>query len=229
MQALSQVSSHSHARVFTSSRNAARKPFRVVSGSQTCPVAKDNHPSKNLALKAVGGLAAAALLLAPQISLAATRLPPVDSDPNRCERAFVGNTLGMANAVSDKLMDLRSCVYTGKNLSDKVLSGALVSEADFSNTTMNNATMTKAYAKGANFSGADFTNAVLDRVDFTNANLSGTKFTNAVITGAKFDGANLDGATFEDALIGQEDYKQLCANPTVKGGTRVDIGCRTRP
>ena len=58
-----------------------------------------------------------------------------------------------ANAVSDKLMDLRSCVYTGKNLSDKVLSGALVSEADFSNTTMNNATMTKAYAKGANFSG----------------------------------------------------------------------------
>ena len=58
-----------------------------------------------------------------------------------------------ANAVSDKLMDLRSCVYTGKNLSDKVLSGALVSEADFSNTVMNNATMTKAYAKDANFSG----------------------------------------------------------------------------
>ena len=50
-------------------------------------------------------------------------------------------------------MDLRSCVYTGKNLADKVLSGALVSEADFSNTSMNNATMTKAYAKGANFSG----------------------------------------------------------------------------
>ena len=50
-------------------------------------------------------------------------------------------------------MDLRSCVYTGANLSDKVLSGALVSEADFSKTTMNNATMTKAYAKGANFSG----------------------------------------------------------------------------
>ncbi len=104
------------------------------------------------------------------------------ADPNRCDRAFVGNTLGMvsvtmpvvyrillcaampcgisdlpllaqANAVSDKLLDLRSCVYTGKNLADKVLSGALVADADFSNTVMSNVTMTKSYAKGANFSG----------------------------------------------------------------------------
>lgn len=50
-------------------------------------------------------------------------------------------------------MDLRSCVYTGKNLADKVLSGALVSDADFSKTVMSNVTMTKSYAKGANFSG----------------------------------------------------------------------------
>lgn len=103
------------------------------------------------------------------------------ADPNRCERAFVGNTLGMvrlvmiccwshfqvhcvvsalklflhvqANAVSDKLLDLRSCVYTGKNLADKVLAGALVADADFSNTVMSNVTMTKSYAKGTNFSG----------------------------------------------------------------------------
>lgn len=50
-------------------------------------------------------------------------------------------------------MDLRGCVYTGKNLADKVLSGALVSDADFSKTVMSNVTMTKSYAKGANFSG----------------------------------------------------------------------------
>jgi len=61
--------------------------------------------------------------------------------------------LAQANAVSDKLLDLRSCVYTGKNLADKVLSGALVADADFSNTVMSNVTMTKSYAKGANFSG----------------------------------------------------------------------------
>ena len=59
-----------------------------------------------------------------------------------------------ANAVSDKLLDLRSCVYTGKNLADKVLSGALVADADFSNTTMSNVTLTKSYAKNTNFSGA---------------------------------------------------------------------------
>lgn len=50
-------------------------------------------------------------------------------------------------------MDLRSCTYVGKNLADKVLSGALVSDADFSQTVMSNVTMTKSYAKGANFSG----------------------------------------------------------------------------
>ena len=44
-------------------------------------------------------------------------------------------------------------MYTGKNLADKVLSGALVSDADFSKTVMSNVTMTKSYAKGANFSG----------------------------------------------------------------------------
>ena len=44
-------------------------------------------------------------------------------------------------------------MYTGKNLADKVLSGALASDADFSKTVMSNVTMTKSYAKGANFSG----------------------------------------------------------------------------
>lgn len=27
------------------------------------------------------------------------------ADPNRCERAYVGNTIGQANAVSDKVRD----------------------------------------------------------------------------------------------------------------------------
>ncbi|DBA89893.1 TPA: hypothetical protein ACH3X2_004445 [Trebouxia sp. C0005] len=210
--------------------SAPRRPFMVACGhrQQQQPLKIFPKAESDPALKLIGSLAAAAVLLAPHNALANARLPPVDSDPNRCDRAFVGNTLGMANAVSDKLLDLRSCVYTGKNLADKVLSGALVADADFSNTVMSNVTMTKSYAKGANFSGSDLTNSVLDRVDFTDANLSHAKFTNAVITGAKFAGANLDGATFEDALIGQEDYKQLCLNPTVTGETRVDIGCKTR-
>ena len=30
-----------------------------------------------------------------------------------------------------------------------------------------------------------------------------------------------------DALIGQEDTKRLCGNPTVKDETRFQVGCRT--
>ena len=30
-----------------------------------------------------------------------------------------------------------------------------------------------------------------------------------------------------DALVGQEDTKRLCLNPTVVGETRLQVGCRT--
>ncbi len=52
------------------------------------------------------------------------------ADPNRCDRAFVGNTIGQANAVSDKVLDLRECVVAGKNLKGLTLSGALLVGAD---------------------------------------------------------------------------------------------------
>ena len=40
------------------------------------------------------------------------RLPPVnENDPNRCERAFTGNTIGQANAVSNEALDFRGCSY----------------------------------------------------------------------------------------------------------------------
>jgi uncharacterized protein YjbI with pentapeptide repeats len=73
---------------------------------------------------------------------------------------------------------------------------------------------------------ADLTNAVVDRVVFDKANMRGVKFVNAVITGATFDGTDLSGAIFEDALIGSEDAKRLCLNPTVTGETREQVGCR---
>jgi uncharacterized protein YjbI with pentapeptide repeats len=48
-----------------------------------------------------------------------------------------------ANAVSDKLLDLRQCMFKGANLSGKVLSGALLSDADLSETNLQEAVMTK--------------------------------------------------------------------------------------
>ncbi|KAI8104797.1 hypothetical protein M9434_003349 [Picochlorum sp. BPE23] len=197
------------------------------------------HCSRSVAVQAtqsrseagilLGGLAASLLLMGSPMSLHAesnTRLPPLDTDPNRCERATVGNTIGQANAVSDKILDLRFCDFTNKDLSTKTLSGALLADAILKGANLQEAVMSKAYAVGANFAGADMTNAVVDRVVFDKADLSNVKFVNAVITGATFDGANLDGADFEDALIGSEDAKRLCSNPTITAESKDQIGCR---
>lgn len=45
--------------------------------------------------------------------------------------------------MSDKLLDLRKCNYSGKNLSGKTLAGALLSETDMSNTNLTEAVLTK--------------------------------------------------------------------------------------
>ncbi|PSC69801.1 Thylakoid lumenal kDa chloroplastic [Micractinium conductrix] len=166
--------------------------------------------------------ASAALLLGagPAAADSNVRLPPLDKDPNRCERGFVGNTIGQANAVSNTALDLRFCKYPGANLSGKTLSGALMSETDMRGANLREVVLTKAYALKADLSGADLTNAVIDRVYFDEANLEGAQLVNAVITGTTFAGANLTGTNFEDALIGSEDAKRLCANPTLVGESR---------
>lgn len=40
-------------------------------------------------------------------------------------------------------------------------------------------------------------------------------------------GADVTDAVFEDALIGFEDAKKLCANPTLVGESRAGVGCRS--
>ncbi|KAI8468553.1 MAG: hypothetical protein J3K34DRAFT_8548 [Monoraphidium minutum] len=195
--------------------------------SVTCHAAPKPAAGRAAAASAAAALAASLLLSAAPPALAEFRLPPIDkNDPNRCDRGFVGNTIGQANAVSDKILDLRQCSYKGANLTAKVLAGALMSDADFSGANMQEAVLTKAYAVNANLSGADLTNAVVDRVDFTGADLSGAKFVNAVVTGATFEGANLANTNFEDALVGSQDAGKLCANKTLTGESRDQVGCR---
>lgn len=48
-----------------------------------------------------------------------------------------------ANAVSDKVLDLRKCDYTGKNLSGKTLAGALLVETNLSKSNLQEAVLTK--------------------------------------------------------------------------------------
>ena len=74
------------------------------------------------------------------------RSPFATADPNRCERGYVGNTIGQANAVSDKLLDLRGCKFDGKSLAGKTLSGALMVDASFKGADLSEAVMSKAYA-----------------------------------------------------------------------------------
>ncbi|GFR52939.1 hypothetical protein Agub_g15601 [Astrephomene gubernaculifera] len=170
----------------------------------------------------------AAQLLGAQLALAEFRLPPIDNDPHRCERGYVGNTIGQANAVSDKLLDLRQCSYRGADLHGRVLAGALLAEADMQGANLQEAVLTKAYAVNVNMAGADLTNAVVDRVDFSGANLRGVRFINTVVTGAQFEGADLAESVWEDALIGSQDVGKLCDNPTLTGESRAQVGCRVR-
>ncbi|KAF4399043.1 hypothetical protein G4B88_023637 [Cannabis sativa] len=156
------------------------------------------------------------------------RLPPLSTEANRCERAFVGNTIGQANGVYDKPLDLRFCDFTNdkSNLKGKTLSAALMSDAKFDGADMSEVVMSKAYAVGASFKGVDFTNAVLDRVNFGKADLEGASFKNTVLSGSTFDDAKLKDVVFEDTIIGYIDLQKICRNESISEEGRAELGCR---
>jgi hypothetical protein len=83
------------------------------------------------------------------------RLPPLSNDPFRCEKAFVGNTIGQANGVANTLLDLRFCDFSNdtKNLKGKSLTAALMADAKFDGADLTEVVMSKAYAMNASFKG----------------------------------------------------------------------------
>ncbi|KAJ8753408.1 hypothetical protein K2173_019807 [Erythroxylum novogranatense] len=229
------------------SRNAFSHPYSslkrrhfLISESNaplkvTCSATRDGckssvnlFHSKELNCVTCGILAAWTITTATPVIAASQRLPPLSTEPNRCERAFVGNTIGQANGVYDKPIDLRFCDYTNdkSNLKGKSLAAALMSDAKFDGADMSEVVMSKAYAVGASFKGVDFSNAVLDRVNFGKAELEGAIFKNAVLSGSTFDEAHLENAVFEDTIIGYIDLQKLCTNTTISTEGRADLGCR---
>ncbi|GAX73748.1 hypothetical protein CEUSTIGMA_g1200.t1 [Chlamydomonas eustigma] len=210
-----------HRKIVSASSQAKRPQTRALATSSNA-----SAQSSWQQFAVAGATVLATNLMSVQIANAEFRLPPIDPDPNHCERGYVGNTIGQANAVSDRILDLRKCEYKNADLRAKVLAGALMSDADFTGANMQEAVLTKAYARNSVLDGADLTNGILDRIDLTNASLKGVKFHNAVITGTTFEGADLTDADFEDAVIGLEDVKRLCNNPTLKGDSRLQVGCR---
>mmetsp|Transcript_14202 Transcript_14202/g.40527 ORF Transcript_14202/g.40527 Transcript_14202/m.40527 type:complete len:232 (-) Transcript_14202:1293-1988(-) len=177
-----------------------------------------------------GGLALLVAMTPAMGARAEVRLPPLDNDPQRCERGYTGNTIGQSNGVSgDKVLDLRFCDFTGADLSGKTLSGALLNDAILKGANLTEAVISKAFLVKANLQNANLSSSVLDRSTLDGADLRGATFVNAVITGITgFETANLEGADFTDALIGNEDAKRLCKNPTVANSEEMkeQIGCR---
>eukprot|EP00897_Mesotaenium_endlicherianum_P003494 jgi/Mesen1/3172/ME000184S02231 len=184
--------------------------------------------SKPLQTLFCGACTALALTFATPSLAAQPRLPPLSQDPLRCEKAFVGNTIGQANGVADKLLDLRFCDFSNDktNLKGKTLSAALMADANFDGADLTEVVMSKAYAANASFKGTIFTNAVIDRVIFDKADLTGAQFINTVLSGSTFDGANLKDANFEDALIGYVDIQKICRNDTLPEEARGLLGCK---
>ncbi|XP_030467156.1 thylakoid lumenal 17.4 kDa protein, chloroplastic isoform X1 [Syzygium oleosum] len=211
---------HSPIRIACSGQRSASNDGREIRESACC--------FKELRNVACGALAVWAVAAASPVIAAGQRLPPLSTEPNRCERAFVGNTIGQANGVYDKPIDLRFCDYTNEksNLKGKSLAAALMSDAKFDGADMTEVVMSKAYAAGASFKGTDFSNAVLDRVNFEKADLQGAVFRNTVLSGSTFNEAQLQDVVFEDTIIGYIDLQKLCTNTTINADGRATLGCR---
>ncbi|XP_030549154.1 thylakoid lumenal 17.4 kDa protein, chloroplastic isoform X2 [Rhodamnia argentea] len=205
-------------------------PIRITcsASKEGCNIKESTCGFKELRNVACGVLAVCAVTAASPVMAASQRLPPLSTEPNRCERAFVGNTIGQANGVYDKPIDLRFCDYTNEksNLKGKSLAAALMSDAKFDGADMSEVVMSKAYAVGASFKGTDFSNAVLDRVNFQKADLQGAVFKNTVLSGSTFNEAQLQDVVFEDTIIGYIDLQKLCTNTTINADGRATLGCR---
>ena len=127
------------------------------------------------------------------------KLPPIKEVPGRC--AFQGSAMGQANAARDSSYDLRKCDMSKKSAEGFDLSGAILSEADFSGANFKETQLSKAYARNSNFQGADFSNGVVDRVTFDGSDMKNAIFANAVLTGTSFEGSNLENVDFTEAYV----------------------------
>ncbi|KAJ9552996.1 hypothetical protein OSB04_017041 [Centaurea solstitialis] len=193
------------------SGNTNKLLFLVAANTNNSVSTPKEKPSqfKELRNVACGFLAVWALTTTSPVIAANQRLPPLSTDPNRCATAFVGNTIGQANGVYDKAIDLRFCDYTNEktNLKGKSLAAALMSGAIFDGADMTEVVMSKAYAVGASFIGTDFTNAVLDRVNFGKANLKGASFKNTVLLVPLSKKLNYKTWCLRTQLLGTSTFK----------------------
>ncbi len=84
--------------------------------------------------------------------------------------------------------------FSGANLTDSRLSGAVAVGTNFSDTTMCGCKIVRARLEGSNFSGANLEGADLSQCDLTKVNMRGAVLVNAALNIASLQQANLVNA-----------------------------------
>ncbi|GFH12607.1 uncharacterized protein HaLaN_08322 [Haematococcus lacustris] len=137
-----------------------------------------------------------------------------------------------SGAMTEALVDVRGCDFSGLDLRKKVMSGVILEEADFSRANLSGVQMSRADARGAKLVDTNFTDVNGYGTLFDGADLRGANFENSMLSNAsfgKFQGkwAELGGAHFEGALLSSSDIGRICENPTLDEDTRkYELGCR---
>jgi uncharacterized protein YjbI with pentapeptide repeats len=94
--------------------------------------------------------------------------------------------------------------FTGADLTNASLAGAVAMKTDFSEAVMRGCKLVRAHVRGANFTGSN-----LQGADFAQADTRDACFRHAVITGATFEYTNMAGADLRDALSDKPNGRLL--------------------
>jgi uncharacterized protein YjbI with pentapeptide repeats len=94
--------------------------------------------------------------------------------------------------------------FTGANLTNASLAGAIAIQTDFSEAIMRGCKFVRAHVRGANFTATD-----LQGADFAQADTREACFRRAVIAGANFEYADIAGADMQGALTDKPNGRLL--------------------
>jgi uncharacterized protein YjbI with pentapeptide repeats len=94
--------------------------------------------------------------------------------------------------------------FTGADLTNASLTGAIAVKTDFSDAVMRGCKLVRAHIRGANFTGSN-----LQGADFAQADTRDACFRGAVIAGATFEYANMAGADLQGALSDKPNGRLL--------------------
>eukprot|EP00240_Pyramimonas_obovata_P013493 CAMPEP_0118929198 /NCGR_PEP_ID=MMETSP1169-20130426/6260_1 /TAXON_ID=36882 /ORGANISM="Pyramimonas obovata, Strain CCMP722" /LENGTH=248 /DNA_ID=CAMNT_0006871337 /DNA_START=82 /DNA_END=828 /DNA_ORIENTATION=- len=216
-----------------------REALSVVGLSQRSPEKQDGSPRNVLAASVVAGVAAVLVGSTPVIAVTtSTNATLFDRGVERCTMEQLKKGAETRAGFSDfagepeLLVNIEGCDYSGKNLTNDVLSGVKARGANFAGAAFGRES-SRADFRGADMRGATFKSTNLYQADMRGADLRDADFEGALLTGTSFgydreteQWANLEGANWEDALFSNTDIKNICENPTILEDDRLLLGCK---